>query len=97
MNQVASIVHVDNEQVRVIEWLLAPGAATGWHRHGFAYVITPVTAGQVEIVGPDHESTPFAMEPGKSYYREAGVENDVVNGPEGELVFIEVEIKSLPG
>jgi quercetin dioxygenase-like cupin family protein len=97
MNKVESIVHVDNEHVRVIEWRLAPGAATGWHRHGFAYVITPITAGQVLMVGPDHERVPFAMQPGQSYYRDAGVEHDVVNGPEGALVFIEMEIKSLPG
>jgi quercetin dioxygenase-like cupin family protein len=97
MNQVESIVHVDNEHVRVIEWRLAPGAATGWHRHGFAYVITPVTAGKVQMVGPDHERTPFEMEPGKSYYRAAGVEHDVVNGNEGELRFVEVELKSQPG
>jgi quercetin dioxygenase-like cupin family protein len=97
MNKVESIVHVDNEQVRVIEWRLAPGAATGWHRHGFDYVITPVTAGEVEIVGPDHERTPFSMVPGQSYFRAAGVEHDVVNGPGGELGFVEVELKSRPG
>ena len=28
--------------VMVTEWRFAPGAATGWHRHEFDYVITPV-------------------------------------------------------
>jgi mannose-6-phosphate isomerase-like protein (cupin superfamily) len=37
------------------------------------------------------------MEPGKSYYREAGVEHNVVNGAGGELSFVEVELKSRPG
>jgi len=97
MKKVESIVHVDNEHIRVIEWRLAPDAATGWHRHGCAYVITPITRGQVLMVGPDRERVPFLMEPGTSYFREAGVEHDVINGPEGELVFIEMEIKNLRG
>lgn len=96
MNTVESIVHVDNDHVRVTEWRFAPGAATGWHRHDFDYVITPLTGGEVQHVGPDHERTPFKMEPGKSYYREAGVEHDVINGPGGELRFVEVELKSRP-
>ena len=91
------IVHIDNAHVRVTEWRFAPGAATGWHRHEFDYVITPVVGGQVEIVGADQERTPFTMEPGKSYFREAGVEHDVVNGPGGELRFVEVELKSRSG
>ena len=37
------------------------------------------------------------MEPGKSYYREAGVEHDVVNSPGGALRFVEVELKHRPG
>jgi quercetin dioxygenase-like cupin family protein len=91
------IVHIDNAHVRVTEWRFAPGAATGWHRHEFDYVITPVVGGQVEIVHGDGASTPFTMEPGKSYFREAGVEHDVLNGPDGELRFVEVELKSRAG
>ncbi len=97
MQKVASSVHVDNDHVRVTEWRFAPGAATGWHRHDYDYVITPVVAGQVEIVGADGERTPFTMEPGTSYFREAGVEHDVVNGEDGELIFVEVELKHRPG
>jgi len=97
MGEAKPIVHVDNEHVRVTEWRFGPGDATGWHRHEFDYVITPVVGGAVEIVGPDGKRTAFAMEPGKSYFRSAGVEHDVVNGPGGELRFVEVELKSRPG
>jgi len=97
MEKAVPTVHVDNEHVRVTEWRFAPGAATGWHRHEFDYVITPVVGGQVEIEGPDGSRTPFVMEPGKSYFRAAGVEHDVINGPGGELRFVEVELKSRPG
>ena len=38
-----SDVQIDNDEVRVTEWRLAPGSATGHHRHGMDYVIVPVT------------------------------------------------------
>lgn len=41
-----SEVQVDNEEVRVTEWRLAPGSATGHHTHGMDYVIVPVVAGR---------------------------------------------------
>lgn len=44
-----SEVQVDNEQVRVTEWRLAPGSATGHHTHGMDYVIVPVVAGEMTI------------------------------------------------
>ena len=97
MSKAEPIVHVDNDHVRVTEWRFAPGAATGWHRHEYDYVITPVIGRNVEIVHGDGSRTPFVMERGKSYFREAGVEHDVVNGAGGELRFVEVELKSRPG
>jgi len=97
MTEAVPTVHVDNEQVRVTEWAFAPGAATGWHRHGFDYVITPITGGPVEILGPGGQRTQFLMQPGVSYFRAAGVEHDVIWKGEGELRFVEVELKSRPG
>lgn len=97
MAQAESIVHVDNDEVRVTEWRFGPGDATGWHRHGYAYVIVPVIGGKVEMVDAEGARTAVTMEPGKSYYRPAGIEHDVVNGPEGALRFVEVELKHRPG
>lgn len=90
-------VHVENEHVRVTEWVFAPGAATGWHRHAFDYVITPVSSAPVGIVDGDGAETSFEMVAGASYYRAAGVEHDVINRGEGELRFVEVELKARPG
>ncbi|MFQ5566921.1 MAG: cupin domain-containing protein [Paracoccaceae bacterium] len=97
MSRAEPIVHIDNDHVRVTEWRFAPGAATGWHRHDYDYVITPLTAGDVEIVHGDGSRTPFTMAPGVSYFREAGVEHDVINGAGSALRFVEVELKSRPG
>jgi len=97
MAEATSEVMVDNEHVRVTEWRFAPGAATGWHRHGFDYVITPVSGGHFEIVGPGGARTPFQMEPGRSYFRAAGVEHDVINVGDTPASFVEVELKARTG
>lgn len=86
-------VQIDNDRVRVTLWSFAPGAATGWHRHDYDYVITPVLGGPVEIEGPGGARTPFEMTPGVSYFREAGVEHDVIYVGDKELAFIETELK----
>ena len=95
--QALSTVHVDNEHVRVTEWVFAPGAATGWHRHAYDYVITPVTSAPVGIVDADRGESRFEMIAGTSYFRAAGVEHDVINRGTGELRFVEVELKGRPG
>lgn len=85
-------VLVDNDRVRITEWRFPPGAATGWHRHEMDYVVTPMTTGTLRIESADG-ATDAALEVGKPYYRDAGVEHDVINANDFEFVFIETEIK----
>ena len=86
-------IQADNERVRVTEWRFVKGAATGFHRHEYDYVVVPGTTGQLKIVdGQGNES--FAdLTAGQSYFRNAGVEHDVINAHDGEFVFVEIEIK----
>jgi len=88
-----SEVQVDNQEVRVTEWRLAPGSATGHHIHEMDYVIVPVTAGELTIVAPNGERSKSPIGVGKSYFRKAGVEHDVQNETAAEIVFVEVELK----
>ena len=88
-----SDVQVNTAEVRVTEWRLAPGSATGHHIHGMDYVIVPVTAGEMTIVAPDGERSKAQLSVGKSYFRKAGVEHDVLNETASEIVFLEVELK----
>ena len=48
-----SDVQVDVAEVRVTEWRLAPGSATGPHTHEMDYVIVPIVGGEMTIVAPD--------------------------------------------
>ena len=88
-----SEVQVDTPEVRVTEWRLAPGSATGHHIHQMDYVIVPVTSGEMTIVAPNGERSRAQLGAGESYFRQAGVEHDVLNETDTEIVFIEVELK----
>ena len=85
-------VFVDNERVVVTEWRFAPGASTGWHRHGHDYVVVPLMDGRLKLVTKEGE-TLADMKKGVPYFRGEGVEHDVVNANEGEYAFIEIELK----
>ncbi|KAF1070001.1 MAG: Beta-alanine degradation protein BauB [Pseudomonas citronellolis] len=85
-------VQIDNEQVLVTEWRFAPGAETGWHRHGMEYVVVPVTNGTLQLETPDGERlAPMVL--GQSYTRQIGTEHNVINASDHEVAFIEIELK----
>jgi beta-alanine degradation protein BauB len=88
-----SEVQIDNAEVRVTEWRLAPGSATGHHIHEMDYVIVPVMAGEMTIVAPGDERSKAQLAAGKSYFRKAGVEHDVLNETATDIVFLEIELK----
>ena len=90
-------VQIDDERVRVVRWDFNPGAETGWHRHGFLYVVVPVTDGSLLIELPDGTIATAALKAGQSYARAAGVEHNVVNAGPAPLSFVETEIKAWPG
>ena len=80
-----SDVQVDTPEVRVTEWRLAPGSATGHHTHEMDYVIVPVTSGEMTIVAPNGDRSKAQLGIGKSYFRKAGVQHDVLNETASEM------------
>jgi beta-alanine degradation protein BauB len=84
---------IDNARTRVTRHRLASGAHTGFHRHEYDYVVVPVTAGRMRIVEGGREV--FSdLSSGVAYFRPAGVEHDVFNGGDQDLVFVEIELIS---
>lgn len=86
-------VFIDNDKVRVTEWRFGPGDNTGWHRHGMDYVVVPLMDGKVKLKLPGRQEAEAEMKKGVPYFRETGVEHDVINANDGEYAFIEVELK----
>lgn len=68
----------ENERVIITEWRLAPGAETGWHRHGHDYVVVCLTAGRLLAESAQgNVETELAF--GQAYARPEGVEHNIVN------------------
>src|ERR1035437_9291820 len=90
--QAQPTVQIDNERVIVTEWRFAPGAETGWHRHGYDYVVVPLRDGKLQLETPEGQRV-SELKTGQSYSRGAGVEHNVINTNGYEFVFIEIELK----
>ena len=87
-----AILRVETGRVRVTEWRLPSGDATGRHIHEYDYVVVPLTGGELTIVDPAGNSTKFATETGGAYARQKGVEHNVFNLSDKEIRFTEVEL-----
>ena len=83
---------IDNERVIVTEWRFAPGAETGWHKHGYDYVVVPGMDGKLLLETADGNSI-AELKAGQSYCRPVGVEHNVINANEFEFYFVEIELR----
>lgn len=85
-------LQTDDDTVRITRWDFAPGAVTGWHRHGWPYFVIMLTDGVLRI----HDGGAVSEVPlvaGQSYRRPPGVEHDVMNGSKHPIAFVEIEVK----
>jgi len=86
-------VLVENERVRVTEWRFAKkGDNTGWHQHGYDYIVVPLFDGCLEIETEDGGKTISKLEHGVPYFRTAGVRHDVISANDFNCAFIETEL-----
>ena len=85
-------VQCDDDSLRITRWDFPPGAATGWHTHGWPYFVVMLTDAVMRV----HDGTnaqEILRKAGDAYSRGAGVEHDVMNGADKPMAFIEIEIK----
>ena len=83
---------IDNDRVRVTRWDFAPGAATGWHRHEHDYVVVPLVSGELQLEEAGGKRI-AELTTGVPYFREEGVEHDVVNANDHDFSFVDIELK----
>lgn len=86
----------DDADTRITRWDFAPGACTGWHEHGWPYVVVMLTDAQMHVHDGEQVNV-IARRAGDSYARPAGVRHDVMNGGDTPMAFVEIELKRLPG
>ncbi len=83
---------IENDRTRVTEWRFKNrGDSTGWHRHEYDYMVVPLFDGQLEIDTGSDQRTIAPMQNGVPYFREIGVEHNVINGNDFECTFVEIE------
>ena len=89
-----STIQIDNDCVRVTEYRFEPDEETKFHSHSWNYIVIPQTDGKLLLIDAEGKESESNLTAGASYYREAGVEHNVINAGKELLVFIEIEIKS---
>ncbi len=62
-------VKLENDHVRVLEFISDPGDKEGWHTHP-AFVVYVVTGGTLRINTPDGKSSDVELKTGDIRYRE---------------------------
>ena len=93
MNDAVPTRLIENDRVRVTEWKFPPDSHTGWHRHEMDYVVVPMVSGQLKLQEKNGKERLADLTQGVSYFRDLGVEHNVINANEFEFVFVEIEFK----
>ncbi len=86
-------VQQDDAVARITRWDFAPGAATGYHTHGWPYFVVMLTDAVMKIEAKDGAVSEVRLSAGQSYQRPSGIEHDVMNGSDQPMAFVEIEIK----
>ncbi len=84
---------IDNDRVRVTRFDFTPGAETTWHRHDHDYVITAITDLNMRLEEPGNTEREVTVTAGEAYFRNVGVEHNVINVGSEPMSFVEVELK----
>ncbi len=84
---------IDDDRVRATRFDFPSGAETGWHRHGFDYVITAITDCHMLLEEPGGGTRRVTVPAGSAYRRSEGVEHNVINDGPSPMSFVEVELK----
>ena len=92
--QAVALLKLETSRVRITEYRFAPQAETGWHRHGYDYMVVPLTTGRLLLEQPDGSTQSAELHLHQPYARPVGVEHNVINDNAFELAFLEIELLS---
>jgi quercetin dioxygenase-like cupin family protein len=88
----SSTVIIENQKVRVTRFDFGPGQETGWHEHGYDYIITAITNCSMTLENSDGTKSTAEIKAGNAYSRKAGVRHNVINSSKKLMTFIEIEL-----
>src|SRR2546425_11471306 len=73
-------VQQDDAAVRITRWDFAPGAAPGWHTHGWPYFVVMLTDAVMRIEAVDGQVSEVRLPAGQAYRPPARNEHELMNG-----------------
>ena len=87
---IGSII-IENGRTIVTEWSFSnKGDDTGWHIHQFDYVVVPMFTGEL-LIDTGDQRVISSLQKGIPYFRQKGVEHNVINANDFSCKFIEIE------
>ena len=86
-------VLIENDKVKVTRWNFTDGAETGWHTHGWDYIVVPLGDGKLLAELRDGTSSEAVLTEHVPYFRELGTEHNIINASGKDYAFIEIELK----
>ena len=96
-NKCSSTLLIEDEKVRVTRFDFEPGQETGWHEHGYDYLITAITNCSMMLENFDGTKSTAEIKVGDAYSRKAGIRHNVINSSDKLMTFIEIELKNSSG
>src|SRR3954463_4502041 len=72
-------VQQDDATVRITRWDFAPGAATGWHTHGWPYFVVMLTDAVMKVEAVDGQVSEVRLPGGPAYRPPPRPEPDVMD------------------
>ena len=91
-NKATSNIQINNKKVRVTKYSFKPGQETGMHKHLYDYIVTPLTNGHLLLIDKEGNESEYILRASHSYFRNAGIEHNVINKGNKNLIFIETEL-----
>jgi len=86
-------VVLENDRVRALRRILAPGESTALHTHASRGVGVPVTAGRLEISDPEGATKSIEMKVGAVQWIEPGTTHRLKNIGDAPIEIVDVELK----
>jgi len=83
---------IENDKVSVNHLFFPAHSQTQWHRHERDYVIVPMEDAVLRMES-EKGVQDAVLKRGQCYYRDAGVEHNVINNNDFDVTLIEIEIK----
>jgi quercetin dioxygenase-like cupin family protein len=83
----------ENDRVRALRRILAPGESTDMHVHASRGVGVPISAGRLEISSPEGATRSVALKVGAVQWIEAGTTHRLKNVGDAGIEIVDIELK----